>query len=96
MLAAAVICTGVPLPGVGQTVEVKAEESTDDFVIEDGVLKSYKGDGGDVVIPDGVTSIGDYAFVRCSGLTSMHRKIIFYSWKWSRSHRMKITIHRAK
>ena len=28
-----------------------------DFVIEDGVLKKYLGEGGDVVIPDGVTKI---------------------------------------
>ena len=28
-----------------------------DFVIENGVLKQYVGEGGDVVIPDGVISI---------------------------------------
>ena len=28
-----------------------------DFVIENGVLKKYTGNGGDVVIPEGVTSI---------------------------------------
>ena len=33
-----------------------------DFVIENGVLKKYVGPGGDVVIPDGVTEIGDHAF----------------------------------
>ena len=42
-----------------------------DFVIENGVLKKYKGPGGDVVIPDGVTSIGDWAFYTCSSLTSV-------------------------
>ena len=33
-----------------------------DFVIENGVLTKYVGAGGDVVIPDGVTSIGFAAF----------------------------------
>ena len=41
------------------------------FDIEDGVLTCYYGDGGDVVIPNGVTSIGDYAFRDCSELTSI-------------------------
>ena len=42
-----------------------------DFIIEDGVLKKYVGPGGDVTIPDGVTSIGDSAFEGCSNLTSI-------------------------
>ena len=42
-----------------------------DFVIENGVLKEYKGQGGDVVIPEGVTSIGYRAFYYCSSLTSI-------------------------
>ena len=42
-----------------------------DFVIENGVLKEYKGQGGDVVIPEGVTSIGDGAFWGCRSLTSV-------------------------
>lgn len=36
--------------------------NVNDFVIENGVLKEYTGSGGDVVIPVGVTSIGDHAF----------------------------------
>ena len=39
--------------------------SNSDFVIENGVLKEYTGKGGDVVIPDGVTSIGLDAFKDC-------------------------------
>ena len=37
-----------------------------DFIIENGVLKRYTGPGGDVVIPEGVTSIGRRAFWTCS------------------------------
>ncbi len=33
-----------------------------DFEIESGVLKKYLGKGGDVVIPEGVTVIGNWAF----------------------------------
>ena len=42
-----------------------------DFVIVNGMLKKYTGPGGDVIIPDGVASIGWYAFKGCSGLTSV-------------------------
>ena len=46
-----------------------AEDS--DFQIENGVLKKYKGHDTEVIIPDGVTSIGDFAFVACSNITSI-------------------------
>jgi len=42
-----------------------------DFVIEEGVLTDYQGDGGNVVVPDGVTEIGMKAFLGCSKLTSI-------------------------
>jgi len=43
----------------------------DAFVVEDGKLVSYAGDGGDVVIPEGVTSIKNWAFVNGRGLNSI-------------------------
>ncbi len=33
-----------------------------DFIIENGVLKKYTGEDSIVVIPEGVTSIGEFAF----------------------------------
>ena len=42
-----------------------------DFQIENGVLVKYTGKGGDVVIPEGVTSIEDDAFRYCENLTSV-------------------------
>jgi hypothetical protein len=51
--------------------EDKSMSNINDFVIENGVLKKYQGQGGDVVIPEGVTSIGDSAFTGCSSLTSV-------------------------
>ena len=37
-------------------------ENMQDFVITKGVLEEYKGPGGDVTIPEGVTEIGSSAF----------------------------------
>ncbi len=42
-----------------------------DFTIENSVLTRYTGPGGDVVIPEGITEIGDWAFSNCTGLTSV-------------------------
>ena len=42
-----------------------------DFEIVNGVLSKYKGAGGDVVIPDTVTTIGAKAFADCAHLTSV-------------------------
>ena len=39
-----------------------------DFVIENGVLKKYNGSKRKVVIPEGVTSIGNSAFSGCNAL----------------------------
>ncbi len=45
--------------------------SASDFVIKNGVLTKYVGPGGDVTVPDGVTSIGQGAFEWCHSLTSI-------------------------
>lgn len=42
-----------------------------DFTIENGVLTGYNGSGGDVTIPDGVTTINSSAFNSRTGLTSV-------------------------
>ena len=39
------------------------------YQIQNGILKKYHGPGGDVTIPEGVTSIGNMAFFDCSSLT---------------------------
>lgn len=71
VLVAALICTCVPIQGVGAT-KTFAEENLRDFVInDDGELIEYTGSGGDVVIPYGVTCIDYSAFENCSGLTSV-------------------------
>lgn len=53
------------------TLAAPAFAADGDFVIEVGVLTKYNGPGGDVAIPDGVTSIGDKAFYSCESLTSV-------------------------
>ena len=45
--------------------------NTNDFLIENGILTKYRGNKKNVVIPDGVTSIGDHAFYDCSSLTAL-------------------------
>ena len=73
-IAAAVVCTSVPATVLAQEVQAETEgiENNGDFQIdENGVLTGYLGKGGDVIIPEGVTSIGESAFSGCSGLTGV-------------------------
>ena len=42
-----------------------------DFVIDNGVLVKYTGQAHRVVIPEGVTGIGAYAFDECLSLVSV-------------------------
>ena len=53
------------------SIAVPAFAADSDFVIENGVLTKYKGPGGAVTIPAGVTSIGERAFMACQSLTSV-------------------------
>ena len=41
------------------------------FLIENGILKEYKGSGGDVIVPEGVKRIGHSAFQDCTALTGI-------------------------
>ena len=51
--------------------EPKKPKIDPDFEIVDGCLKKYKGNKAKVVIPDGVTSIGERALSFCKSLTSV-------------------------
>ena len=52
--------------------ETPAIATNKDFLIENGILKDCKNTGlTSVVIPDGVTEIGENAFDGCTGLTSI-------------------------
>ena len=42
-----------------------------EFNIEDGILREYHGEGGEVIIPEGVTEIGYGAFDGCAGITAV-------------------------
>ena len=72
-IVAAVVCTSVPVTVPTQEVQAETEgvENNQDFRIENGVLKEYLGESGDVIIPEGVTSIGESVFDGCEGLTSV-------------------------
>ena len=53
------------------SIAVPAFAADSDFVIENGVLTKYKGPGGAVTIPSGVTGIEAGAFYGCDSLTSV-------------------------
>ena len=57
--------------GSSETVRPNADEDAPEFVIEDGVLIAYNGEGGEVVIPDGVTEIGGEVFRDNKTITSV-------------------------
>ena len=42
-----------------------------DFLIEDGVIKTYIGVGGDVVVPDCVKEVGESSFLRCNAVETI-------------------------
>ena len=54
-----------------EALQKQANESNPAFEVEDGVLISYIGNGKEVSIPSGITSIGAQAFLDCTSLTSL-------------------------
>ncbi|NLF37403.1 MAG: leucine-rich repeat domain-containing protein, partial [Clostridiaceae bacterium] len=42
-----------------------------ELIINNGILTGYRGEPVNVIIPESVTSIGDWAFSNCSSLTSI-------------------------
>ncbi len=70
-----VILEGTELSADAQVTVIKKQGSVTpedpDFRIEGGMLKEYTGTEKDVVIPEGVTSIGDRAFQNCNDVTSV-------------------------
>ena len=51
--------------------DLSQEKETDDFEIEDGVLKKYNGNDSNINIPNSIISIGWGAFRNCASLTSV-------------------------
>ena len=45
------------------------ESNDSDFEIKNGILKKYHGKGGNIIIPNDVTSIGYQAFYKCCSIT---------------------------
>ena len=52
--------------GAGAFRECKSLADEDGFVIVHSVLFDYFGKGGDIVVPEGVTALGDNCFARCN------------------------------
>ena len=44
---------------------------SEDFIVENGCLKSYIGNDADVIIPDTVVEIDEYAFDNCKNVISI-------------------------
>ena len=52
-------------------VPAEADEDAPEFVIENGVLTAYNGEGGEVIVPDGVKAIGSNVFTKDPTITKI-------------------------
>ena len=52
------------------------ESRTSDFEIQDGVLLKYRGTAKNVVVPDGVSEIGKYAFYGYDKMSDIERIVL--------------------
>lgn len=52
-------------------LSANAASPEEDFIISGNSITGYQGDGGDVVIPDGITEIGDSAFFQNDNITNL-------------------------
>ncbi len=63
-------CSGLTAMTI-QNIQKKFVIAITDFIIQDETLKKYNGAATKVIIPNGVTCIGKYAFEGCTGLNSV-------------------------
>ena len=73
LLAVLVLIFSCSVLGLGTVASAAEESSADDFLVFDGILEEYVGDGGDVVIPAslGIKEIAAQAFHNNLDITSL-------------------------